>query len=444
MYDYAHGHRFVFFHATTIHPLTRFVQQWLPVANITNASPTIIPTMAQPLPPILAFAPHPWWNHWLSRQQLLSRLGQRGWTVIYSFGPLNVWYRHTPLWQQSPWFGWLQDSDHVRVDHPGRFPPLWPRFPRWDRWVIRHHARRMLQGLPANGPRPIALLFHPTFEPWLQPIQPEYVVYHVFDAYRMMENWTEDKAGMEQRLLQRADLITTSSQGMADTLPWGGNRRAKVLNNGADAQRFVAAAGVPCPVDLEAIPHPRIGYVGSINPKLDLDMVLSLAKKQTDWHWVFIGPVYMNGSTERDARGRQRWQECLQQPNIHWLQRKSLEEMPAYLNHLDVHVICYLIARDQQGLKDDWVVHGYPTKLHECLATGRPVVAAAQQVIVAEFQHVVTVAETVSQWETAIARALEGQGTGTVAERRQVALANTWDARVDLLERWLLDMIQLP
>ncbi|HIJ85297.1 MAG: glycosyl transferase, group 1 [Magnetococcales bacterium] len=397
-----------------------------------------------PLPPVIAFAPHPWWNHWLSRQQLLSRLGRRGWPVIYSFGPLNIWYRHTPQWRQSPWLGWLEERDHVRVDHPGRLPPLWPRFSHWDRWVIRHHAGRMLGGMEKNrgSMRPVAFLFHPTFEPWLQWLNPSHVVYHVFDAYRMMETWTPAKAAMEKRLIERADLITTSSQGMADTLPWGGNHRAHVLNNGADAHRFLAAEGCLCPEDLAVIPSPRIGYVGSINPKLDLEMVLTLSHQRPEWHWVFIGPVYMDGLTPRDERGRQHWQQCLARPNIHWLKRKTLEDMPAYLNHLDVHAICYLIARDQQGLKEDWVVHGYPTKLHECLATGRPVVAAAQQVIVDDFQHVVCVARSSDEWEMAIAGALVGQGVGTVAERRAVALANTWDARVDQLEQWLLAMIR--
>ncbi len=404
--------------------------------------PMMLTTSTPERPPILAFAPHPWWNHWLSRQQLLSRLGQRGWKVIYSFGPLNVWHRHTPQWRQASWLGWLEARDHVQVDHPGRLPPLWPKFPAWDRQVIRHHAARMLNGLHQKTPRPIAFLFHPTFEPWLPWLNPTHVVYHVFDAYRMMETWTPAKAVMEQRLIERADLITTSSRGMAETLPWGGDRRARILNNGADSRRFLAADGCPCPDDLAAIPHPRIGYVGSINPKLDLEMVLTLSHQRPDWQWVFIGPVYMNGLTTRDEQSRQLWQQCLQRSNIHWLDRKSLEEMPAYLNHLDVHAICYLIARDQHGLKEDWVVHGYPTKLHECLATGRPVVAAAQQVIVDEFQHVVRIAETTIQWEQAIADALADRGAGTVDQRRTVALANTWEARVDQLEQWLLEMIE--
>ncbi|MBF0342064.1 MAG: hypothetical protein HQL95_14040, partial [Magnetococcales bacterium] len=46
---------------------------------------------SNPKPSILAMAPHPWDNHWLSRQQLLTRLAQRGWPVLYSHGPLNWW-----------------------------------------------------------------------------------------------------------------------------------------------------------------------------------------------------------------------------------------------------------------------------------------------------------------------------------------------------------------
>lgn len=290
--------------------------------------------------------------------------------------------------------------------------------------------------------RPVAFLFHPTFEPWLQWLDCSHVVYHVYDAYRMMETWTPDKVAMEKRLIERADLITTSSAGMAETLPWGGNQRARILNNGADSQRFMMANGAPCPDDLARISKPRIGYVGSINPKLDLEMVLALSERHPTWQWVFIGPVYMSGLTPRDEKARQQWQQCQSRPNIHWLDRKSGEEMPAYLNNMDCHVICYHIARDQHGLKEDWVVHGYPTKLNECLATGRPVVAAAQQVIVDDFQHVVRVAESHDEWDQALSDALDGHAPGTIQERQAVAMTNTWDARVDLLEQWLLAMLR--
>ncbi|MBF0294843.1 MAG: glycosyltransferase [Magnetococcales bacterium] len=387
-------------------------------------------------PPILAFAPHPWDNHWLSRQQLLTRLAQRGWPVLYSYGPLHWWKRGTPVWQKAALLGRVERREGgVLVDCPGRFPALWPRWPAWDRRVIALTVARLLRALPdPNAPR-IAMLFHPMFEPYLEWLRPERTLYHVYDVYRLMDDWSPDKSVMEERLVARADLITASSPGMARALPGQGPQKARLLPNGADARRFaqVAASLPPCPADLANIPSPRIGYVGNINSKVDLEMIDRVAEHHPGWHWVFLGPVYMNGDREREVTARMRWERLQQRPNIHFLGLKSREETPVYVAHMTVNVICYKIAAD------DWVVHGYPTKLHEYLATGQPVVAAPQEAILA-FGDVVTIAATHEEWEAALAKAIAGNGAGTPATRRERALANTWDSRVDLLEGWLMEL----
>ncbi|MBF0448240.1 MAG: glycosyltransferase [Magnetococcales bacterium] len=397
-------------------------------------------------PPIIAFAPHPWWSHWLSRQQLLTRLGQRGWPIIYSFGPLDFWDRHLPLWQQSPWRGRIQFQDHVWVEHPGRLLPIWSKFPAWDRYVIRRHALSLKQALAAHGgaDKAVALLFHPAFQSWLKWLQPGQVAYHIYDTYNMMEEWSPEMAAREAALVSSARLITTSSAGMAANLPGDGPRRARVLNNGADSELFLNGAGARCPADLAAIPHPRIGYVGAINAKLDLEMVLSVSQKRPEWHWVFLGHIRMNGQSAEAGQVRDRWAQLLTRNNVHYLGQKPREQMPAYVNNMDALTICYKIARLDQGEAASWVVHGYPTKLHEFLATGLPVVAGPQQVIVDDFSHVVRVAADSAQWEASLAEALLQGGVGTPAARQQVALANTWDKRVDLLEGWLEEMTGPP
>lgn len=49
---------------------------------------------------------------------------------------------------------------------------------------------------------------------------------------------------------------------------------------------------------------------------------------------------------------------------------------------------------------------------------------------------------TPEQWIEALERAHNSGGRGTIAERRAVALMNTWDQRVDLLEAGLRKMIR--
>ena len=42
---------------------------------------------------IIAFDINPWQGPWMNRQQLLSRLAQRGWNIVYSKGQCTLWDR---------------------------------------------------------------------------------------------------------------------------------------------------------------------------------------------------------------------------------------------------------------------------------------------------------------------------------------------------------------
>ncbi|MEG3638702.1 glycosyltransferase [Magnetococcus sp. PR-3] len=387
-------------------------------------------------PSILALAPHSWHDRWLSRQQLMSRLGQRGWPVTYSYGPLNVWQRDTPLWQQAGWFGHIEQTDHVQVDQPGRWFPTWSRYAWWQTWALNTHIARMQQAMGQPDPsQQILFLFHPSFWPYVERLNPRHVVYHIYDVFSIMDSWNPQLEAYQQQLVERADLITTSSQGMLEQLPDPGPGKAKLLNNGADPYPFIQADGCPCPDDLAAIPGPRIGYVGTVNSKLDLEMILYVASRYSRWQWVFIGPVMLNGQSQRDQQARHLWAQCCALDNVHLLGAKTRQDVPAYVQHMDVNTICYRIR------PDDWVVHGYPVKLHEYLATGKPVVAAAQHAVANQFSHVAAIAHDPQQWADAIEAALTTGGVGTPQTRRDVATQNTWDQRTSTLEEWLLDLL---
>ena len=100
---------------------------------------------------------------------------------------------------------------------------------------------------------------------------------------------------------------------------------------------------------------------------------------------------------------------------------------------MDVNIICY---RLKKGM---WTQGIYPLKLHEYLATGKPVVSSPLS-SVKEFSAVVALADDVDQWHQRISSALRYGGVGTTAARRSVAQENDWSARV-LRIRQLLDQL---
>ena len=148
-----------------------------------------------------------------------------------------------------------------------------------------------------------------------------------------------------------------------------------------------------------------------------------------------VGPVLLYGAAnaEGEAYAVAGWEMCRQLPNIHFLGEKHYTELPAYMSHMDVNTMCY------RSTGEGWWKDIYPLKMHEYLASGKPVVSAALQ-SVQPFSHVIDIAQTTEEWGAALKLALSG-GVGTVEERREVAEENSWDRRVNQLDGWLLEMV---
>ncbi len=388
--------------------------------------------------PIVAMAPNSWLGPRMNRQHILSRLAARGWTVLYSTGALSISERHGQRWAEADWFRSAHRLEEVWVDRPGRLLPRWPRNHFWDRLAIREHARWLKSSLPGTAHPFIAYVFHPSFWPYIEHLSPGFVVYHAYDAFDLTDYWSVQLECDHASLARRADLRIASSSGIAMSFPEDVRASARVLPNGAEVERFISEEGCVCPADLANVPHPRIGYAGAINPKLDFKLVADIARKKPEWHWVLIGRLLLGGDVPTTSISPESWidwQACEALPNVHYLGEKSFETVPKYLHHMDVNVMIY--RTEGKG----WWLRISPLKIHEQLAVGRPVVGAGLESI-CPFSDVLEVARTCDEWIAAIARALDSGGVGTPAERRAVALQNSWNSRIDLLESWLFEMVQ--
>lgn len=381
---------------------------------------------------IVALSPNPWDGQWVNRQQLLSRLGNRH-AIVYSQGAWTVWERGSPEYRAARWRGVLEAKDNVQVDRPSRLLLRWPRFGPWDRAAVAAHARRLRSAVAGGGPL-LAYLCHPMYLPYVEALEPDHVVYHCYDLFDHQGAWTPELEDFERRLLRAADLVFSPtamlSQALMDKQPC----EARVLPNAADVQAMFAAreAGVADPPDLAPIPHPRVGYVGSIHPDLDLGLIAELARRQPGWHFVLIGPEQAPNRLHQTEGYRQ----CRERPNVHLLGLKHRNVVPAYLLGMDANALFY------RATPDSWTHVAYPLKLHEYMACGQPVVSVDLKMI-REFEPLVRFATGIDEWEAALADALSGADGDLSAQRRAVAAGHSWDARVEVLQGWLDELPEL-
>jgi glycosyltransferase involved in cell wall biosynthesis len=378
---------------------------------------------------IVAFAPNSWQSQWVNRQQLLSRLGARH-PVVYSNGAWSVWDRHSPQWRAAPWRGLVVPSDNVLVEVAPRGLLRWSRWPAFDQRMLRAHASHLRRVLRHDELPLVAMIFHPAHAPYARYLGAQVVAYHAYDLFEASPDWNDRLAAMELQLLRQADVVSTVSVGTRARLAEKVQRDIHVLPNGVDLQAFVRASNEAIPADLATIPRPRLGYVGSLHPQVDFKLVAEMAHARADWHFVMVGAQ----SPSADARAEQEIAACRKLPNVHFLGTKSVHHVPAYTAHMDANLMLYRLD------PNSWVHVGYPLKLHEYLAVGRPVVSA-DLAAVRPFSSVVRIACGLPDWLQAIDDALCNGGHSSPSERRAVAADNTWDVRVQVLEGWLLQAL---
>lgn len=381
---------------------------------------------------IIALSPNDWFGQWVNRQQLLSRLGSKH-SIIYSTGAMYVWERGTLKWNQAGWRSQIVSSDGVLVSRPGRMLLRWPRTSGWDSAVIKAHASGLRKACTGKGEL-VAYLCHPSFASYIDALEPDYVVYHCYDLYANQPGWNSSLEELERELLRRADLVFSPTAMLSEHLSSKVAREVRVLPNAADVTEIQQALSknTPPPNDLATIPEPRIGYIGSIHPQLDYKLIDALADRHPEWNFVFVGDTQKSDMLRSDAA----LQSLSRRGNVHFLGSRHRSLIPAYLLHMSVNIMFYRLD------SESWTHVAYPLKLHEYMASGKPIVSTPLPMI-QEFSNVITFVQNVDSWESAIASSLLQKGDSMAAMRRNIAAQNSWEKRTSVLEGWLTELPQL-
>src|SRR5262249_24611078 len=136
----------------------------------------------------------------------------------------------------------------------------------------------------------------------------------------------------EMQVLRRVDQVIVHSSALFEK-KGRINSHSVVVPNGVDYRQF--AEPRPEPMDLRAIPRPRVGYAGVVKKQLDLALLVRLAQRLPDHSFVLVGPIMNVTGKESDV-------EALRaMPNVFLLGYKNTAELPGYVQHFDVCLMCY-------------------------------------------------------------------------------------------------------
>lgn len=359
---------------------------------------------------VVGLVPDTWGGTWQPRHQVLTRLA-RLFNVVW-LDPPREWREWWLPGRELPEALSVPDPgiDGFQLFRPGRWLPRVFR-PEWAaRRIERARLVRARRLLEARGARRFCLyLWRPRYAWALDHGLHELAVYHIDDEYSFSP---EDSPldPVEAALIHRVDHVIVHSPALAEK-KGGINPCTDLITNGVDYHAF--ATPVEEPADLAGVPHPRIGYVGVVKEQLDLPLLAKLATRHPEWSFVFVGP----SRVPEDDRS---YQSLLNSDNVYFLGGRRVDALPAYVQHMDVCTMPYRV--------DGYTRYIYPLKLHEYLATGRPVVGSPIRTL-RDFDHVIGLAATPDEWSDALSAALspEANVEGAIAERKKVARMHDWN-----------------
>lgn len=241
-------------------------------------------------------------------------------------------------------------------------------------------------------------------------LSPSVTVYDCMDELSAFQGAPPALVEEERRLFDRAGVVFT---GGASLYASKKDRHANVhlFPSSIDYKHFAAARNaLPDPADQAGIPHPRIGFYGVLDERLDRDLLSEVAALHPEWHFVLIGPVV-----------KIREEELPRAENLHYLGQKSYAELPSYLSNWDVAMLPFALNASTRFIS--------PTKTPEYLAGGKPVVSTPIADVVKPYGDMgsVQIGGSAQEFAQAIAQALTGADEQWL-ERVDAYLAeNSWD-----------------
>jgi hypothetical protein len=122
-----------------------------------------------------------------------------------------------------------------------------------------------------------------------------------------------------------------------------------------------------------SLARPRLGYFGSIDERLDLDLLAALADRQPGWAFVMVGSV-AGIAAERLPQRR----------NIHWLGEQDDALLPYLLAGWDLALMPYVVSEATRFLM--------PSQTLEYMAGYQPIVSTPVRDVQALYAPAVTIA----------------------------------------------------
>jgi UDP-galactopyranose mutase len=227
--------------------------------------------------------------------------------------------------------------------------------------ALENAQRRCVSSLTPKGEHPLLWIYSPAASRAARDLAPSLVVYDCVADHAAREGASAEVKEAERSLLASADLVITAGTSLFEAKR-ALNVSTYPLPSSIDAAHFAHAkrqndrdrAGDLS--GLREIPGPRVGFLGSIDDRVDLDLVDRLAEERPGVHIVLCGAL--SGVTKWSLPDRS---------NVHFLGAQDYDDLPDHVASWDAAIFPF------RG--DVATRRSEPSGLLACIAAGKTIVS---------------------------------------------------------------------
>lgn len=359
------------------------------------------------------------WDSMIQREQRLMMGLSQTYRILFIDPPLSFLTISSGRIRGKPW-RFKSSLQKVNEKLLVYTPPAFPPFSQYFQWVNSFHTTLLISLTKGVLERLsfknfILGIARPFISRVVKELSPQLSYYDCSDDYLEFPALRANKEMLrkcEEEALKSVDLVFCSSQRLKET-KGAFHPNCFLIPNGVDPVFFNDKhLDTEIPPDIRMIKKPILGYIGTIGGWFDFDTLLGLARTRSDWSIVLIGPLTARRSSSMIAN----------HPNLYWVGEKDYKELYRYLETFDVCLIPFKVNEFTKNI--------YPTKFHQYLAAGKPVVSSPLPDLL-PFAPLVEFYSSAREMEMKIEKSLREDSEEKRLERRKIAGENTWDRRVE-------------
>lgn len=283
-----------------------------------------------------------------------------------------------------------------------------------NNFIIRKRIKSALKKLEMEKPVLINA-FNPFWVKYsVSQFNPKASIYYCYDNITASAWASKHGSRLENEIKKKVNAVVYSSQELKASNK-GTNTPAYVVNNGVDLSIFEKHIKLKTTLDNSTEVH--IGYVGSIDNRLDYDLLEKTIIRFPEWTFHFIGRI---NSTEVERL--KKYTNTIFYGAVH------VGELPVLMKYFSAGIIPFV--------KNDFTKNIYPMKVNEYLAMGMPAIMT-DFAIIDDLSGMVKVSDK-ANFSDALISEIKTNSVEKVNSRIHFALQNSWKNKAKEFENILL------